>query len=220
MLVLHLLVALVVFLSCLSDVEGFQLSSQVFSRVKPVFRSKYSSFSTTDFKRPTSTQLYFQPTLQFSASSYDSVSSSSLLSTVSPAAAAVSPVEFKVENSKAQPQPARKTMKKIFPLSLMLFCILFNYTILRDTKDVLVVTAPNSGAEIIPFLKTYVNFPSSILITILYGYLSNKMSSEKVFYVLISGFLSFFGAFAGLICKWSYLSRFFGLSVYPLRSKS
>ena len=31
--------------------------------------------------------------------------------------------------------------------------VLFNYTILRDTKDVLVVTAPGSGAEIIPFLK-------------------------------------------------------------------
>ena len=37
----------------------------------------------------------------------------------------------------------------------MFFCILFNYTILRDTKDVLVVTAPGSGAEIIPFLKTW-----------------------------------------------------------------
>ena len=33
------------------------------------------------------------------------------------------------------------------------FAVLFNYTILRDTKDVLVVTAPGSGAEIIPFLK-------------------------------------------------------------------
>ena len=30
----------------------------------------------------------------------------------------------------------------------MFFCILFNYTILRDTKDVLVVTAPGSGAEV------------------------------------------------------------------------
>ena len=41
------------------------------------------------------------------------------------------------------------------PLSrLTSFCaVLFNYTILRDTKDVLVVTAPGSGAEIIPFLK-------------------------------------------------------------------
>ena len=44
-------------------------------------------------------------------------------------------------------------MKKLLPLGAMFFCILFNYTILRDTKDVLVVTAPGSSAEAIPFLK-------------------------------------------------------------------
>merc|ERR1719387_2930465 len=44
-----------------------------------------------------------------------------------------------------------KEAKKIVPLGMMFFCILFNYTILRDTKDVLVVTAPGAGAEIIPF---------------------------------------------------------------------
>ena len=36
----------------------------------------------------------------------------------------------------------KKLIKKIVPQTLMMFCILFNYTILRDTKDVLVVTAP------------------------------------------------------------------------------
>lgn len=41
----------------------------------------------------------------------------------------------------------------------MFFFILFNYTILRDTKDVLMVTAKGSGAEVIPFIKTYVNLP-------------------------------------------------------------
>ena len=33
----------------------------------------------------------------------------------------------------------------------------------------LVVTAPKSGAEIIPFLKTYVNLPGAIAFTVLYG---------------------------------------------------
>lgn len=74
-----------------------------------------------------------------------------------------------------------KTIKKILPLGLMLFCILFNYTILRDTKDVLVVTAPNSGAEIIPFLKTYVNLPSAIGFTLLYSSLCNRFPADKVF---------------------------------------
>lgn len=41
-----------------------------------------------------------------------------------------------------------QTWSKVLPLGAMFFCILFNYTILRDTKDVLVVTAPGSGAEV------------------------------------------------------------------------
>lgn len=101
-------------------------------------------------------------------------------------------------------QIAKKTLKKILPLGLMLFFILFNYTILRDTKDVLVVTAPNSGAEIIPFLKTYVNLPSAIGFTVLYSFLSNRMSADKVFYVVMTAFLAFFGSFATLICKLCY----------------
>ncbi|KAL0319183.1 UNVERIFIED_CONTAM: Plastidic ATP/ADP-transporter [Sesamum angustifolium] len=38
-----------------------------------------------------------------------------------------------------------ETLKKIIPLGMMFFCILFNYTILRDTKDVLVVTAEGNS---------------------------------------------------------------------------
>jgi len=92
-----------------------------------------------------------------------------------------------------------KSMKKVLPLGLMLFFILFNYTILRDTKDVLVVTAPGSGAEIIPFLKTYVNLPSAIAFTALYANLTNKHSSENVFYIVTSAFIAFFGLFAAVM---------------------
>jgi AAA family ATP:ADP antiporter len=92
-----------------------------------------------------------------------------------------------------------KTIKKLLPLGLMFFCILFNYTILRDTKDVLVVTAPNSGAEIIPFLKTYVNLPAAIGFTLLYSRLCNTLPQDKVFYAVLTPFLMFFGAFGGLI---------------------
>jgi len=81
----------------------------------------------------------------------------------------------------------------------MLFFILFNYTILRDTKDVLVITAPGGGAEMIPFLKTYVNLPSSIGFAVLYGTLCNKMSTDNVFYLVMSSFVAFFGSFAGII---------------------
>ena len=68
--------------------------------------------------------------------------------------------------------PPRHELRKMIPLTLMFFCILFNYTILRDTKDVLVVTAPGGGAEAIPFLKTWVNLPGAIGFTLLYGALA------------------------------------------------
>ncbi len=38
--------------------------------------------------------------------------------------------------------PTQTERKKLLPLGLMLFFSLFSYTVLRDTKDVLVVTAP------------------------------------------------------------------------------
>jgi ATP:ADP antiporter, AAA family len=89
-----------------------------------------------------------------------------------------------------------KTLKKIVPLGLMFFCILFNYTILRDTKDVLVVTAKGSSAEIIPFLKTWVNLPMAIGFMLLYTKLSNVLSKEALFYTVIFPFIAFFATFA------------------------
>ncbi|CAM9367466.1 unnamed protein product [Discosporangium mesarthrocarpum] len=95
--------------------------------------------------------------------------------------------------------PTKTERKKLLPLGLMFFCILFNYTILRDTKDVLVVTAPGSGAEIIPFLKTYVNLPAAIAFTVIFSKLNNIMSPAGVFYTCITPFLAFFAAFGGII---------------------
>jgi ATP:ADP antiporter, AAA family len=92
--------------------------------------------------------------------------------------------------------PSETERKKILPLALMFFCILFNYTILRDTKDVLMVTAPKSGAEVIPFLKTYVNLPGAIAFTVIYSKMSNAMAQSQVFYTLITVFLAFFTAFS------------------------
>ncbi|RID40519.1 hypothetical protein BRARA_J00557 [Brassica rapa] len=87
------------------------------------------------------------------------------------------------------------TLKKIVPLGLMFFCILFNYTILRDTKDVLVVTVKGSSAEIIPFLKTWVNLPMAIDFMLLYTKLSNVLSKKALFYTVIVPFIAYFGAF-------------------------
>eukprot|EP00741_Cyanophora_paradoxa_P001928 tig00000523_g1867.t1 len=90
-------------------------------------------------------------------------------------------------------------MYKLLSLGGMFFLILFNYTILRDTKDVLLVTAPGSGAEAIPFIKTYVCVPSSILFAIFYSAMSNKLSREQLFYASIAPFLFFFATFSTVL---------------------
>jgi ATP:ADP antiporter, AAA family len=64
---------------------------------------------------------------------------------------------------------------------------------------VLVVTAPGSGAEVIPFLKTWVNLPMAIGFTVLYAKLANVLSSEALFYACIIPFIAFFGAFAFIL---------------------
>ncbi|KAK0593381.1 hypothetical protein LWI29_035726 [Acer saccharum] len=87
------------------------------------------------------------------------------------------------------------TLKKIIPLGLMFFCILFNYIILRDTKAVLSVTAQGSSAEIIPFSKTWVYLPMAIGFMLLYRKLANFLSKKALFYTVIVPFIAFFGAF-------------------------
>ena len=95
--------------------------------------------------------------------------------------------------------PPANEMKKLVPLAIMFFCILFSYTILRDTKDVLVVTAPGGSAEVIPFLKTYVNLPGAIAFTVAYSAAANRMGSQALFYCTLTPFLAFFGSFAAFI---------------------
>jgi hypothetical protein len=51
-------------------------------------------------------------------------------------------------------------------------------------QDVLVVTAPGSGAEIIPFLKTWVNLPMAIGFMVGYAKLVNILATETLFYTM------------------------------------
>src|ERR1700733_4401219 len=87
-------------------------------------------------------------------------------------------------------------LKKVLPMFLMFFCISFNYTILRDTKDTLIVTAPGSGAEAIPFLKVWCVVPCAILFMLIYAKLSNNLSKQSLFYAVTVPFLVFFALFA------------------------
>lgn len=84
--------------------------------------------------------------------------------------------------------------RKVVPMLLMLFLICFNYSILRNLKDSLVVTA--SGAEVIPFIKVWVMLPTAILFTYIFTRLSSVYSQERVFYIMITLFLTVFALFA------------------------
>lgn len=85
-------------------------------------------------------------------------------------------------------------LRKLIPMLLMLFLICFNYSILRNMKDSLVVTA--SGAEVIPFIKVWVMLPTAVLLTFIFTRLCNRYSQERVFYIMITLFLVFFALFA------------------------
>lgn len=88
----------------------------------------------------------------------------------------------------------RSETKKLAPMFLLIFFICFNYSILRNMKDAVVVTA--SGAEVIPFIKVWVMLPMAILLTIMFTKLSNRFNQERVFYIMISCFLASFALFA------------------------
>lgn len=88
-------------------------------------------------------------------------------------------------------------MKKYLPMALIMFAFLFNYTVLRDTKDVLVVNSV--GAHIIPFLKLYCVTPAAVLFVVLYAKLCNVFNKENIFYVIVLPFVIFFGLFGFII---------------------
>ncbi|NGX58688.1 MAG: ADP,ATP carrier protein 1 [Chlamydiae bacterium] len=88
-------------------------------------------------------------------------------------------------------------LKKVLPMFLMLFLIVFNYTILRDTKDTLVVN--EAGAAAIPFLKLWGVVPGAIIFMLIYSKLSNYLSKTALFYAAITPFIIFFALFALVI---------------------
>jgi ATP:ADP antiporter, AAA family len=90
-------------------------------------------------------------------------------------------------------------LKKLLPMFIILFFVCFNYSILRNLKDAVVVTAKSSGAEVIPFIKVWVMLPAAIIMTMAFSYLSNHISRKRVFYIIILSFLTYFFLFSFVI---------------------
>jgi AAA family ATP:ADP antiporter len=86
-------------------------------------------------------------------------------------------------------------VKKFLPMGIMMCCILFIYTLLRDTKDAILVNAPGAGAESLAFAKGIGVTLSAILFMILYTKAANIFKREGLFYVTALPFLLFFGLY-------------------------
>ena len=89
----------------------------------------------------------------------------------------------------------RMELKKFLSMLGMFFLIALNYNVLRTFKDSMVVTAPNAGAEAIPFIKVWAILPSALLLTYIFTRLANRFQREKVFYIMMSIFMVFFFVF-------------------------
>ncbi|CBJ31945.1 conserved unknown protein [Ectocarpus siliculosus] len=85
-------------------------------------------------------------------------------------------------------------LRKFLTMSVMMFAIIYVFTMTRDTKDALVVT--NCGAEAIAFLKVYAVLPAAALFMIGYNWLSNHVGSRALFHMTITPFFAFYALFA------------------------
>ena len=89
----------------------------------------------------------------------------------------------------------KKEFKKVVLMCVLMACILFNYTILRDVKDTFLLGAPGCGAETMTFLKVWGTVPMAIFVMGIYAKLSLSLSKKQLFYTVLSFFVIFFGIF-------------------------
>ncbi|MDR1364721.1 MAG: NTP/NDP exchange transporter [Oscillospiraceae bacterium] len=88
-------------------------------------------------------------------------------------------------------------MKKFLPMSLLMFCILFVYTAVRDLKDTFVQKyATLGGPELISSLKLWFVLPTAILVVMIFSAILDKYGMNKSFYIVVSFFALFFLTFA------------------------
>ncbi len=90
----------------------------------------------------------------------------------------------------------RTEVKKVLSMLFLLFLLCVSYGVLRNLKDTLILTAKNSGAEVIPFIKVWGMLPGVFIATWFYTRLRRYFKKENVFYIIISSFLVYFLIFA------------------------
>ena len=94
-------------------------------------------------------------------------------------------------------------VQKIIPMMIILAMAVFDYTILKNLKDALVITAQGSGAEVIPFIKLWGILPAAVVAAMVFSFLLNRFSRLAVFQMIVLSFSIFFAAF----CLFIYPNR-------------
>ena len=84
-------------------------------------------------------------------------------------------------------------LKKFLPLTIIFFFISFNYSALRNLKDIFVID--NVSAEALYFIKMFGVTPLVVFYTLVYNTLINKVGRHNLFYGVIAYFLAFFTIF-------------------------
>lgn len=89
----------------------------------------------------------------------------------------------------------RGEIKKFFILAVLCFLGCANYTLLRTVKETLVITQPDMGAYVVPFLRTWMMVPLMLLFVKVYAVLSSRYRQSTVCYAMLTSFLVFFTLF-------------------------
>ena len=84
----------------------------------------------------------------------------------------------------------KEELGKFIPMASMLFMVLLNYNLVRLMKDGVVITL--IGAEVINFIKLWVEAPAAALFVIAYSKMCNITTQERAFRYISYFFLGYF----------------------------
>ena len=85
-------------------------------------------------------------------------------------------------------------LKKLIPLTLIFFCISFNYSVLRSFKDILMYNNMIDGRKSIYCAKVLV-IPSIFFLTFLYTFIAKRVNRDVRFNIVTFFFAAFFFSF-------------------------
>jgi AAA family ATP:ADP antiporter len=88
-----------------------------------------------------------------------------------------------------------KNTENSFRCLIISFLVCFNYYLLKIIKDGVIITAPNSGAEALPYIKVWAIMPAAFLMMFLFTRLSNFFNRRSVFYAMIWLYIAYFVVF-------------------------